>query len=270
MTTGDEPQREKGELPLAHRRILVTRAPHQASELVDRLRALGATPILIPTIEIAPPSSFAALDAALGALGAFDVVCFTSGNAVQSFQARAEQLGIVPAPRSVAVVGSSTKRAVESAGLRADFVPAIFTAESLAETLRPHAAGRRFLLVLAEGAPATLQGGLEEAGGLVTVAAAYRNRIPEASLAAVSSLFADAGQHPDAVTFTSASTAANLVALLEAAGLTLPPSVARASIGPITSTALRELGLPAHVEAAESSIAALVEALAVHFQIPQN
>jgi hypothetical protein len=54
--------------PLARRRILITRAPHQASELADRLRELGAIPILIPTIEIAPPASYAALDAALAQL----------------------------------------------------------------------------------------------------------------------------------------------------------------------------------------------------------
>jgi uroporphyrinogen-III synthase len=51
---------------------------------------------------------------------------------------------------------------------------------------------------------------------------------------------------------------------LEAAGLTLPATVIRASIGPITSRALRDLGLPPHLEAAESTISGLVTALAAH------
>src|ERR1035437_6070503 len=93
--------------PLAHRRILITRPPQQASELAGRLRALGATPISIPTIEIAPPASFAALDAALASLSSFDVVAFTSANAVTAFQQRARLLGIVPQPRRIAVVGPS-------------------------------------------------------------------------------------------------------------------------------------------------------------------
>jgi uroporphyrinogen-III synthase len=252
--------------PLAHRRILITRPPQQASELADRLRALGATPISIPTIEIVPPASFAALDAALASLSSFDVVAFTSANAVTAFHQRARLLGIVPQPRRIAVVGPSTARAVEAIGLQAGVIPPTFTAQSLAETLRPEAQGKRFLLVLAEAAPTTLSDGLESAGSQVTVAAAYSNRIPAASLQAIASLFSNPGNCPDAVTFTSASTAANLVALLEAAGLTLPAAVVRASIGPITSRALRDLGLPPHVEASESTIPALVAALELHFQ----
>ena len=66
-----------GEKALAGRRVLVTRAPKQASELVERLRACGAEPVLISTIEIAPPSSYEGLDRALAELGGFDVVAFT-------------------------------------------------------------------------------------------------------------------------------------------------------------------------------------------------
>jgi uroporphyrinogen-III synthase len=252
--------------PLAHHRILITRAPHQASELADRLRDLGAIPVLVPTIEIAPPSSFAALDASLASLSDFDLTAFTSANAVESFHKRAESLGITPSPRRVAVVGPSTARAVETIGIHADVVPPTFTAEALAETLRPEAPGRRILLVLAEGAPTTLRDGLEAAGAQVTVATAYSNRIPESSLQAITALFSDPAEYPDAVTFTSASTAGNLVALLEAAGLTLPATVIRASIGPITSRALRDLGLPPHIEAAESTINGLVASLVAHFR----
>ena len=259
--------------PLAHRRILITRPPQQASELADRLRALGATPISIPTIEIAPPATFAALDAALASLSSFDVVAFTSANAVTAFHQRARLLGIVlgidSGPRRIAVVGPSTAHAVEAIGLQAGVIPPTFTAQSLAETLRPEAQGKRFLMVLAEAAPTILSDGLESAGGQVTVAAAYSNRIPASSLQAIASLFSNPGNCPDAVTFTSASTAANLVALLEASGLTLPAAVVRASIGPITSRALRDLGLPPHVEASESTIPALVAALELHFQSTQ-
>lgn len=253
-------------LPLAGKRILITRAPHQASELADRLRALGAYPVLVPTIEIAEPTSFAALDSALTSLSTFDLVAFTSANAVHAFRQRAEQLGLTPAPNRIAAVGPATARALESASLNADILPPIFTAESLAQTLLPEACGRRILLVLAEEAPPTLRDALVLAGAEVSVAAAYRNRIPEASLAMVTSLFAKSSNYPDAVTFTSASTAANLVALLEAASLTLPGTVVRASIGPITSRALADLGLTPHLQAVESTIPALVTALEEHFR----
>ncbi len=262
MSTKDK----AGPLPLAGRRVLVTRAPHQASELADRLRALGATPVLIPTIEIGAPTSLAALDAAIGGLAGFDLVAFTSANAVRAFAERARAAGVAAEPRRIAVVGPATARAVEAMGLRPDVIPAVFTAESLAQTLLPEARGCRILLVLAEDAPAVLESALKDGGAEVTVAAAYKNRMPEASLRPVRDLFAEAARLPDAVTFTSASTAANLAALLDAAGLRLPESVGRVSIGPITSQALKELGLPAHVEAAEPTIAALVEAVVAEMQ----
>jgi len=251
---------------LSGKRILVTRAPHQASELADRLCTLGATPILIPTIEIGAPASFAGLDAALGGVATFDLVAFTSANAVEAFQQRAQLLGVTPALRRIAAVGSATARALECIGLHVDVLPPVFTAESLAETLAPEADGRQMLLVLAEDAPATLRSGLEAAGARVTVAAAYRNRIPETSLVEIAAMFASSASWPHAITFTSGSTARNLAALLEAAGVSLPGAVVRASIGPITSAALRELGLPPHVEASESTISSLVASLASYFQ----
>ncbi len=255
-----------GSMPLTGRRVLITRAPRQATELADRLRELGATPIVIPTIEIGPPNSFATLDAALASLSSFDLIAFTSGNAVEAFHERAQFLGITTAPKRIAVVGPATARALETIGLRADVIPATYTAEALGTTLAPEASGLSILLMLAENAPMALRDALAAAGANVTVAAAYRNRIPEASLAAATFLFRNTASYPDAVTFTSASTAVNLVALLDAASLALPVDVIRASIGPITSRALRELGLPPDVEAAESTIPALAAALAAHFR----
>jgi uroporphyrinogen-III synthase len=233
---------------------------------VERLSALGAIPILIPTIEIGPPASFAALDSAVMSLDRFDLVAFTSANAVSAFHRRAELSGVTLKPKRVAVVGSATARAIEEIGLNADIVPPIFTAESLARTLVPYARGQQILLVLAEKAPTILETALTSAGAHVTVAAAYGNHIPAASLSAIAALFTDAVDYPDAVTFTSASTAGNLVALLDAACLTLPAAVMRASIGPITSRTLVELGLPPHVEAAKPTIPELVAAIANHFR----
>jgi uroporphyrinogen-III synthase len=251
--------------PLAGRRVLITRAPHQASELAARLRVLGAETILIPTIEIVSPSSFAALNEALGQLASFDVVVFTSANAVRAFRERADKLGLNLMPKRIAVVGPATARAVKAIGLQADTIPTTFTAEALAEVLLPEIRGHRVLLILAEDAPPVLQNALAAGDAHVVVAAAYANRIPEGSLAAIKDLFEDGAAKPDAVTFTSASTAGHLVALLEAAGLALPDSIARISIGPITSLALNKLGLPAHKEAAEPTLDALVTAVSEHF-----
>jgi uroporphyrinogen-III synthase len=246
---------------LAGKQILITRAAHQASSLADRLKALGALTISIPTIEIVPPASSTALDEALGRLASFDVVAFTSANAVRAFSQRAGELGMSPVPRRIAVVGPATARAVEALGLPVDTMPTVFTAEALAQTLLPEAHGSRILLVLAEAAPRILETTLTAAGAAIHVAAAYANRIPGDSLAAIKDLFKNVATLPDAVTFTSASTAAHLVALLDAADLTLPAPIARISIGPVTSLALEKLRLPAHIEAREPTLDALVAAV---------
>jgi uroporphyrinogen-III synthase len=248
-------------LPLMGRRVLVTRAPHQSSELAGGLWLLGANVILIPTIEIGPPSSFDALDAALASVHDFDLIAFTSVNAVHAFAERAAMLKTAPVTTRIAVVGPATARAAEAVGLRVDVMPPTFTAESLAHTLLLEASASNILLLLAEDAPATLEQSLTAGGACVQVAATYRNRIPQASLPEIAAILSDTTRMPHAVTFTSASTANNLEALLKAAGMTLPESIARISIGRVTSNALRDLGLSAHAEAAEATIDALLQAV---------
>lgn len=246
------------EKQLHGRRILITRTRRQASDLAAKIEALGGTPILIPTIEIVPPESYAALDAALANLASFDWVVFTSANAVEVFQQRRDRS---LAPRRIAVIGPATARAAEEAGLHVDLIPARYVAESLAEALAPQVRGKRVLLVRAEQARDILPETLKAAEADVTIATAYRNQIPEASVAELRGMFAAKENYPDAITFTSASTARNLVELLQAAQIELPAPVGLVSIGPITSETLRGLGLEPNGEAAEPTLAALVEAL---------
>jgi uroporphyrinogen-III synthase len=252
-------------LPLAHKRILITRSRHQSSDLATQLEALGATTILIPTIEIAPPSSYAGLDAALANLSTYDWLLFTSANAVEVFQKRLSQQPM-PLSLRIAAVGPATARAIEAIGLTVDLIPPQYVAESLAAALAPYAPSARMLLIRAAEARNVLPEALTAAGATVTIAEAYRNQIPPGSIPALQRLFSDPALYPDAITFTSASTARNLFALLGAAGLTLPAQVALASIGPITSQTLREQGHQPHVEASQATIPALVEALVIHLR----
>ena len=252
-------------MPLHHKRILITRTRHQASELATQLEALGATPILIPTIEIAPPETYAPLDAALTCLRTYDWLLFTSANAVEAFHRRAQLLHLTQLPKKIAAIGPATLSAANAIGLTVDLVPPQYIAESLTAALLPEAPGKSFLLVRAAEARDHLPETLTAAGATVTIAEAYRNQLPPESIPTLQALFASPETYPDAITFTSASTARNLFALLEAANLTLPPNIALASIGPITSGALRDLGHGPTIQAAEPTIPALVEALEASF-----
>ena len=272
--------------PLSQLRVLITRTRHQASTLAQQLEALGAETIVVPTIELAPPRSFCALDAALTCLPTYDWIIFTSANAVQAFQQRSFPLSSGVLPRSapsgsqpsrnrastrlprIAVIGPATARAVQGIGLHIDLLPPHYVAESLAAALAPYAPGASMLLVRAEQARDILPETLTAAGATITIADAYRTITPPGAVQQLQQLLADQDRIPHAVTFTSSSTAANLFTLLEAAGLSLPPQVALASIGPVTSQTLRDLGHAPRIEAREPTIPALCEALARYFAQP--
>lgn len=254
-------------LPLQGKRILITRPRGQSSALANELEALGASPVLLPTIELAPPTSFCALDAALSSIRAFDWLLFTSANAVHAFTERARHLHLQPHPQRIAVIGPATAKAVQVSGLASaiNLMPPRYVAESFVEALLPHAPGASMLLVRAAVARDLLPEALTAAGAAVTIATAYRTLIPPDSVATLRDLLSDLAHYPHAITFTSASTATNLAALLDAAHLNLPTSVVLASIGPITSAAMRDLNLEPTLEAAESTIPALVSAIAARF-----
>ena len=246
-----------------------------------QLEALGAEPILIPTIEVAPPTSFTALDTALANLSApgdssankYDWLIFTSANAVHSLAARAHQQGTTLYPKRIAAIGPGTSKAVEEAGLIPQLGPILlpekYVAESLADSLLAHAEppSQHFLLVRAEEARDIIPTTLEAAGHRVTIAAAYRNITPPDTLPSLEKLFSEKSNYPDAITFTSSSTARNLLALLESIGLTIPPGITLASIGPITSATLRELGHKPTLEAPEPTVEALTHTIASHLRL---
>ncbi len=256
--------------PLTDKRILITRTRSQASDLAAQLAGLGAIPILIPTIELAPPDSFAALDAALAAIRTYDWLIFTSANAVEAFHRRAQFHHLPAIPKKIAAIGPATTRAIEVIGLQVDLIGPHYTAESLAEALTPYVTTPEgqpaaMLLIRAEQARDVLPATLTTAGACITIADAYRNQTPPESIPALKELFASPATYPDAITFTSSSTATHFFNLLEAADLTLPSGIALASIGPVTAETLRDLDHPPAIEAVEPTIAALIESLTAHF-----
>jgi uroporphyrinogen-III synthase len=222
------------------------------------LQAEGAIVVSIPTIEIIPPESYAPLDEALSRLDQFDWVVFTSAHAVEVFGERRNP--DIPSP-PIAVIGPATGRAIEQLGLEVALTPTSYVAESLAESLALYVRDAKVLLIRAAEARDVLPAALNEAGARLTIVEAYRNRIPLESIPRLRGLFASPVGYPDVITFTSASTARNLVTLLDASELVLPPGIVLASIGPITSRALRVLGFEPTVEAKAATIEELVQAL---------
>ena len=113
--------------PLAGLTVLVPRARDQASEFSALLRARGAEPLEVPTIEIRPVASTAALDQAIGQLatGRFDWVVLTSVNGVAAVRARCQALDLGLAALGttrVAAVGPATETTLRDWGVTPDQV----------------------------------------------------------------------------------------------------------------------------------------------------
>jgi len=259
-------------MPLAGKRILITRAREQASAFAAVLEAAGAEVVEFPTISIVPPESWAPLDAAIGRLREYQWVIFTSSNGVRSFRDRLQHAGRDVRDLhgiTICAIGPATAAALATLGIRADLVPAEFKAEALLEAIRAvpggtDIRGARVLLARAAEARELLPDELTRRGAQVDVVAAYRTvrSIPEAE--PVRAMLRDRNLH--AVTFTSSSTVKHFLELVGEDARDLLRGVVVASIGPITAEAAARRGIVSDIVPENYTIPALAEALIRHFQ----
>ena len=245
--------------PLFGTRVLVTRPRDQAAALAGPLAEMGADVLRQPVIEIGPPDDLAAVDAAISRLGEFDWIVFSSANGVERLLGRLlagagdlRALGGV----KIAAIGPATVERLAGYHLKCDLHPAEYRAEALAAALTPQAAGKRFLLARASRGREVLAEQLTTAGGHVEQVVVYSSTDVTAAEPDVAEAMSQG--RIDWVTVTSSAIARSLVALfgeqIRACRL--------ASISPITSQTLQELGHNAAVEAEEYTSAGVVEAIA--------
>jgi uroporphyrinogen III methyltransferase / synthase len=264
--------------PLRGRTVAVTRARAQASGLAHALRELGATVVQAPAIRTRPLAPTAPLD-----LSPYDLVCFTSPNAVDALFERLAQAARPPrdaralAGARIAAIGPGTVRALREHGIAADVVPERFVAESLVEAL----AGlpvRRALVARARVARDVLPDALRARGAEVDVLELYETVAEPLAPRALAQARA-----ADYITFTSSSTVRFFLQAAGGAtragsgatgavdddvlpadgggGAGLSPDTRIVSIGPVTSATLREHGLAPHVEAQRHDVDGVVQAL---------
>ncbi len=232
---------------LAGRRIVITRPEADATRLADRLRALGAVPIVAPAIRIEftdPPE----LDNALANLTRYHWIVFTSRSGVEAVFRRTDS---VAGPK-VAAIGPATAATLRAHGVEPELVPSEYVAEAILDGVGD-VRGLRFLLPRADIARETLVEGLESRGATVDEIAAYRTvevSAPRAELGPI-----------DAVTFTSSSTVRGFLA-----GGPVPAGAKVVCIGPITAQTAREHGLDVAAVAQHYTEDGLIAALVVAFR----
>ncbi|HYK04952.1 MAG TPA: uroporphyrinogen-III C-methyltransferase [Thermoanaerobaculia bacterium] len=247
--------------PLFGKRVIVTRAREQASELKRLLEDSGAQVLQFPTIEIAPPESFDALDRAIASN--YDWLIFTSTNGVHYFFERLFANGKdarALASAKIAAVGQATAEALRSRGVVPDVMPERFISTELLPLLAEDQRGIRTAVIRAEEGRDELLDELRRRGGEVDLVVAYRTVAAEYDLEELRALIGmDA---IDAVTFTSASTVEHFFAKLsdDERARVLARAVV-ASIGATTSAAIERYGRTPDVVAAAATVQALHDAL---------
>lgn len=255
--------------PLAGKRVVITRAAHQAEELAKLLRVRGAEPLLYPCIDIVPPEDTTQLDAAVkaAASGAFEWLVLTSANTVQSLAERLDALHLetsVLHHMKVATVGSATSEAAQTLlGVTVNILPEEFRAEALANAI-DFAPGTTIFLPQADVAAPDLAQALTQRGGKVQAVVAYRTIVGTGGINLPGEL---AQGCIDAITFASPSAVCNLTwRLVEEGGTTQDLSgVVLACIGPATLKKAHECGLSAAVKSPVSTLDCLVESLEEYF-----
>ncbi|AWB45736.1 uroporphyrinogen-III C-methyltransferase [Paenibacillus sp. CAA11] len=257
-------------MPLFGKRILVTRARAQASDMVRRIEDLGGEPYEFPVIETRTPADAGVLSdtsEALSQLEAYDWVFFTSVNAVDYFFVQLEKLGkdirgLYKA--RVAAVGPATSKALAQRGIIAESLPERYQAEGVFEAfageLKPE---QKVLLPHGNLARSWLREKLTELGVSVTEALLYETVATGEDDVELLKLLEEGGIH--AITFTSSSTVHYLLDILRRMGLSDPvealSQIEIACIGPVTAKTAEEAGLQVTMLAKEATIDSLIDEL---------
>jgi len=245
---------------LEKKKVVITRAIEQADEIVKLFKEKEAEVILFPTIKIRPIFSEQILKA-VESLGGYEWVIFTSANGVRYFVAQIKKAGISTSVFSqvkICAIGPATASALKSFSLKPHIVPSKFIAEEVLKILKNEdIKGKRILIPRAKEARDVLPKGLQEEGALVDVVAVYETIQAEPDKKSLSQL-----EEAHIFTFTSPSTVKGFFGILgeKKAKEVLLSSIV-ASIGPITTSALRSFGIENIIEAKEYTVYGIVKAL---------
>jgi uroporphyrinogen III methyltransferase/synthase len=249
--------------PLFGRHVVVTRPRHQAVEMVRQLEELGACTSLLSAVEVRPPGDWSAVDRAIAELPRYQWLVFTSANGVAFFLRRLREIGRdlrALGSLRLAAIGPATAKALREFHLEPDLVPDEYRSENLAAALRERVRGQRVLLARADRGRELLREELAAVAEVEQVAVYSQCDAVEWDPIVLDEWRAG---RVDYVTLTSSNIARAFVHSLDTTALSTirDGRVQLVTISPVTSAAVREMGLPVAAEAREYTVAGVVVAL---------
>ena len=252
-------------LPLLGRGVVVTRAREQASELLERLQELGACCYEFPTIEIQPLGDYSQVQQAIARLSSYHWLVFTSVNGVRFFWLELDRacldtraLGGI----NVAAIGPATAQALEKRGVRPDFVPDKYVAESVVQgLLHLGVRDKKVLIPRARVAREVLPEELKKAGAKVEILPVYQTALAQQSPDEILKPLHQGEIHY--ITFTSSSTVENFFSLVDPKEILAcrKQGLKLICIGPVTAGTLQGFGLNADITPEDYTIPGLMQAM---------
>lgn len=233
------------DLPLAGKKILVTRGGRKGEELASKIISKGGSSSIIPLIDFTVNNDQHAREY-VQKLPSYDWIIFTSQNGVNYFFEECTRLNPNFCPsdikNNVAAVGSKTKEAVEKYGVKVGFYPSQFSAaDFIVEFLKKEHSTKHILIAKGNLASRTIADGLEEKKVLVDEWIVYRTFFPYKSRDKLVQLLVD--RELDYATFTSPSTFHHFMEVVTSCSLQYAlKNIEFIAIGAVTKKAIEQYG----------------------------
>ncbi len=243
--------------------IVMTRDAAGNADFATKIVSRGGNPVPFPTIRIEPLTGSNEFLRALAKFHQYDWIFFTSGNGVRIFFEALKELGKdarVFGPAKVAAIGSKTAAKLADFGITADFVPEVFTGRELGNRLirSVNICGKKILLLRSQIASNELVELLAAAGAVVENVAIYTATVVKSDPSGLAEEMNRNTIHW--LTFASPSSVDGFFEQIDV-DMVNASHVRIASIGPVTSERLKQLGVTVHIMAKEHTLDGLLDAI---------
>ncbi|MGA2092066.1 MAG: uroporphyrinogen-III C-methyltransferase [Sedimentisphaerales bacterium] len=249
--------------PLFGKTIVITRDAEGNAELADKIADKMGLAIELPVTKLKPLTDSTAFLKALSEIKAYEWVIFTSATGVEQVfgvLAKLNKDGRVFGSARIAAIGRGTARELARFGIRADFVPTTFTSKVLARELIETAQlrGRKVLLLRSKLASDELPCMLAKAGAVIENVPVYTQEKNLCDLKNLSEMLAE--KRVNWLVFASPFAATCFYEQVPVE-FVKSSNAKIASIGPVTTKRLTELGVRVDIEPAEHTIDGLLTAI---------
>lgn len=251
-------------LPLFAKKVLITRMEKDTLFLKQSLEQLGAMVIEQPTIQLVPPDDHTIIDSAIEGIDTYNIIIFTSANAVHKFIERLWVKGYdVRKFKNAEIVGigPKTAQAIESYKIRVNYIPEEFKAEGVINILKDKVKGKRILIPRAQEARPILIQELSNAGAKVDVAPVYKTIRAEID----NEILPILKNGVDLAIFTSSSTVNNFFDMFGKDAFEILNHADIACIGPITASTVKSMGFDVTIQPSSYTIEALIQQIIMYY-----